>query len=279
MSLKFALRVLAGWIVFVIAEMVSGVILPIHIPMAPHSFRWLLASHLLAVVALGWAGLRSGWPRIQLAAAYLALGLGIVLVNCVEGSFFLNTPGISWSRVILSQGITQAILAVALALLFGSSPKSEHGEKEGWFGGWSAGKVIAMFVACDALYLVLYFTAGMIVIPFVRDFYATQHIPPFRTIIELQLLLRGPMFVLLSILLTKMLAVRKAADALAVGLIFTTLTGVTQLIIPNPFFPDAVRWAHFCEVSSSMFVFGCLVSLLWRPRDRKASVQTVATPA
>jgi hypothetical protein len=69
------------------------------------------------------------------------------------------------------------------------------------------------------------------------------------------------------------------ADVLWAGFMFTLLTGVTQLMIPNPFFPDAVRWAHFCEVVSSMFVFGFLVSMLWKHRDRKVAVQTVATPA
>jgi len=278
MNLKFVWRVLAGWIVFVVAEMVSGVIIPIHMPMAPHSFRWLLASNLLTVAALAWAGSRAGWARMQLAAGFFAIGFSILLVNAVEGYFFLSVPGLSWPRLVLNQGISMAILAVVLGLLFGAAPKSEQGEKEeGWLGG--PGRAIVKFVACDVLYLVLYFTAGLIVIPFVRDFYTTQHIPPFATIVTLQLSLRGPIFVLLIILLTRMIAVRRTADALGVGLIFTILTGVTQLMIPNPFFPAAVRWAHFCEVVSSMFVFGFLVSMLWKHRDRKVAVQTVASPA
>jgi hypothetical protein len=33
--------------------------------------------------------------------------------------------------------------------------------------------------------------------------------------------------------------------------------------MPNPFFPDAVRWVHFCEVTSENFLFGAIVAWLW----------------
>lgn len=33
--------------------------------------------------------------------------------------------------------------------------------------------------------------------------------------------------------------------------------------MPNPYFPDSVRWVHFMEVTSSNFVFGVIVAWLW----------------
>jgi hypothetical protein len=33
--------------------------------------------------------------------------------------------------------------------------------------------------------------------------------------------------------------------------------------MPNPVFPDSVRWVHFCEVTSSNFAFGAIVAWLW----------------
>src|ERR1700730_16747097 len=44
---------------------------------------------------------------------------------------------------------------------------------------------------------------------------------------------------------------------------FTFLSGVAPLLMPNPFFPDSVRWVHFCEVTSENFVFGVIVAWLW----------------
>ena len=38
---------------------------------------------------------------------------------------------------------------------------------------------------------------------------------------------------------------------------------VAPLLIPNPYFPYVVRWAHFCETGSSNFVFAALVAWLW----------------
>ena len=83
------------------------------------------------------------------------------------------------------------------------------------------------------------------------------------TILGLQLLVRGPVFILLCLALVRMLGLPRLGGALAVGAVFTILSGVAPLLMPNPFFPDAVRWAHFCEVTSSNFVFGAIVGWLW----------------
>jgi hypothetical protein len=41
--------------------------------------------------------------------------------------------------------------------------------------------------------------------------------------------------------------------------------GVMSLLAPNPLFPDAVRFVHLAEVTSSNLVFGALVGwMLWR---------------
>jgi hypothetical protein len=127
------------------------------------------------------------------------------------------------------------------------------------------------FAVSDLAYSLLYLTAGLIVFPYVKDFYATQHIPAMTTILALQMLLRGPMFIALCLLLVRMLGLPRFAGALAVGAVFTILSGVAPLLMPNAFFPDAVRWAHFCEVTSSNFVFGAIVGWLWgQPSQMRA---------
>jgi hypothetical protein len=63
------------------------------------------------------------------------------------------------------------------------------------------------------------------------------------------------------------------SGAFAVGAIFTVLSGIAPLLIPNPVFPDAVRWVHMCEVTSSNFVFGIIVGWLWGgPRLAQSAV-------
>jgi hypothetical protein len=127
----------------------------------------------------------------------------------------------------------------------------------------SRGERAWKFVVSDFTYLFLYFGTGMIIFPYVKDFYATQHVPPMGTIAALQLLVRGPVFVLICLGLTRMLGLPRLKGALTVGLVFTLVSGVAPLLMPNPFFPDAVRWVHFGEVTSENFVFGAIVAWLW----------------
>jgi hypothetical protein len=47
----------------------------------------------------------------------------------------------------------------------------------------------------------------------------------------------------------------------AVGLLFAVLVNA-QLLLPNPYMPDAVRMAHLIETASSTFIFGLLVGWL-----------------
>jgi len=90
------------------------------------------------------------------------------------------------------------------------------------------------------------------------------------TIVALQLLIRGPVFVLLCLALMRMLNLSRVSGALAVGIVFTLLSGVAPLLMPNPVFPDSVRWVHFCEVTSENFLFGAIVAWLWGPQKLAA---------
>jgi hypothetical protein len=82
------------------------------------------------------------------------------------------------------------------------------------------------------------------------------------TIVGLQLLVRGPLFILLCLLLTRMLGRPRLRGAFVVGILFTVLSGVAPLLMPNPYFPDSARWVHFSEVVSENFIFGAIVAWL-----------------
>lgn len=94
----------------------------------------------------------------------------------------------------------------------------------------------------------------------------------------MQLLVRGPIIVGLCLLLLRLLRLPRVSGALAVGIALALLNGVAPLLIPNPYLPDAVRWAHLFEIASSNFVFGWIVGWLWgRPNPAsRALSQTQA---
>jgi hypothetical protein len=117
----------------------------------------------------------------------------------------------------------------------------------------------------SAFYLVCYITAGLIIFPWVRGFYATKQMPSPVTMVALQLFVRGPMFVGVIALVGRLLSGSRRLHALAGGAVMSILGGVVPLMVPNMFFPDAVRWVHFCEVGSSNFVFGAVTGWLMSP--------------
>jgi hypothetical protein len=53
------------------------------------------------------------------------------------------------------------------------------------------------------------------------------------------------------------------AGALVALLLPPLLPPKEPLLMPNPYSPDVVRWAHSCETTSSNFMFAALVAWLW----------------
>jgi hypothetical protein len=123
------------------------------------------------------------------------------------------------------------------------------------------------FVVSDIAYYVFYLAAGTTVwftSSQLRDFYATQTIPPAGKLLALQLFVRGPLYVGVCLLMARMTGLPGTLGAAALGMAFAVLNGVA-LLVPNLVFPDAVRWAHFYEVVSSS-LFGLFVAWIWREK-------------
>jgi hypothetical protein len=227
-----------------------------------HILHWMFLTNAVTIAALSILALRTEWRGWTLGAVVAAIPLAIALIDGIEGIFFLPNSPIEWPRIFVQAAIAAALSVPVWMLLFGrrAGIPQEHYHP---IASKSRGEQAWKLVVSDCIYLVLYFVAGTIIWPYIKDFYATQRMPSLSTILALELLLRGPAFVVLCLLLVRMLGLPRLSGALAVGALFTLLSGVAPLIMPNPYFPDAVRWAHFCEVTSSNFVFGAIVAWLW----------------
>jgi hypothetical protein len=270
-------KILLGWLALVAAQIVAGMVVPVKVPMPPHAFEWMLVSYFLIAAALGVLASRSNWVGWKLAVLLAALPFAINLMDMFEGSVFLKHSGIPWRMLTLQMCITYALVLPLWRYIFGGGEAVPAGDSP--FSGKSAAGLAWRFAVSDVLYLFLYYAAGTIIFPYVRDYYATQTVPPPGTIVAMQLLLRGPVFVLLCLLLVRMIGLRRWTGALAVGLAFTILSGVAPLLIPNPYFPDYVRWTHFGEVVSSNFVFGMIVGLIWGESRASAAPKQMSQAA
>ena len=194
-----------------------------------------------------------------------AVPLTIAFSGAIEGAFFLTNSGIAWPRLFAYAILSWAFTA-PVWMLFGR-PAAVISESYRPIASKARDERAWKFVASDLAYGFLYFAAGAIIFPYVKDFYGTQQLPSHLRILAMQLLVRGPIFIVLCVALVRMLGLPRLSGALAVGVVFSLLSGVTPLLTPNPFLPDVVRWVHMCEVTSSNFVFGTIVGWLWgRPR-------------
>jgi hypothetical protein len=260
------LRVIAAFVAVSVIQMLAGMLLPIEAPLpgdvVRHFGEWMVLTNALTIAALSVVAFRSEWRGWRLGFCVALIPLAIVVINGIEGIVFLKNLHIAWPRIFLTSAITALVSAPVWMLLFGSrhDAPAEHFHP---IASKARGERAWKLVTCDLTYLVLYFAAGTLIFPYVKSFYATQTLPSTLTIVGLQLLVRGPLFILLCLLLTRMLGMPRLSGALAVGVLFTVLSGVAPLLMPNPYFPDAVRWVHFSEVVSENFIFGLIVAWLW----------------
>jgi len=259
---QMILRALLAFLAICVVQMLVGMLVPIKAPTVPHLFAWLLLINALSAVVLSIVAVRSEWRGWKLGTALAVIPFTISSLNQLEGTVFLKNSHLPWDRLFVNSLLSTVLMIPIWMLLFGRRPSEGHDHYHP-IQSKGRGERAWKFALSDVSYLVLYYTAGMIIFPYVRDFYATQQLPSPGTIIALQLLIRGPVFVLLCIGLARMLGLPRLTGALAVGLIFTLLSGVAPLLIPNPYFPDSVRWVHFCEVVSENFIFGAIVAWLW----------------
>jgi hypothetical protein len=266
------LKVLIAGVALSIFQVIAGAIVPVKATMPPHTLLWLTVSNLLTAAVLVLVANRSDWRGWRLGVAISIIPITLGLTNMIDGAVFLTNSGINWPGIVANTVIIYE-LAVPLWIVLFAKRGAPSLEKYGPVDSRPTGERLWKFAVCDISYPVLYFIAGTIIFPFVKDFYATQTLPPFGRLFALQLLVRGPILVGLCLLVLRLLRLPRVSGALAVGAVLALLNGVTPLLIPNPYLPDVVRWVHLCEITSSNFVFGGIVGWLWgEPKQAGLSV-------
>jgi len=275
---KTVVQFFLAWIALLAGQMVAGMLIHTSTPVMPNIFRWLMLSNALVVVALGAAAMRSEWKGWRLGLALFSIPVAIAAVNMLEGVIFLTNAKVDWRGIFLLTVAGYALASALWSVIFNRKLVSASAGDRA-IPTRTFSQKLWRFAFCSAAYVFLYYLAGMIIFPYVREYYATQHIPSMGQIVSLQFFVRGPVFVVVCLVLLRMFRLNGWSGALSVGLAFTILSGVATLILPNPFFPDSVRWVHFCEVTGSNFVFGWVVGLVWgKPATATAKARLTAQP-
>lgn len=264
---KIIFRVVLSWMSLLAAQIVAGMMIHPKSPPNPHPLLFVLVYDALIVLPVAAAALRSDWRGWKLLPALFVVPAVISVANWIEGVWYLPNVGIDWRATLIFSMVSLAMASLLWLLVFRGAPVPESPVSSA-LPQRELPQKLWRFAVCSACYVFLYFMAGMIIFPFVRDYYATQHLPSGGQIIAMQFLVRGPMFIVVCLVLLRMFRMPHLSGAFAVGLAFTFISGVAALIMPNGIFPDTVRWAHFCEVTSSNFVFGFIVGWVWGHAQR-----------
>ena len=112
-------------------------------------------------------------------------------------------------------------------------------------------------------YELLYWTAGILVWPYVADFYADKHLPSVFEVAALQVP-RALLFVAAAWLWLK---TRPRWAPLVLGIAYAVMGGIAPMLPDNPYMTLDVRVAHGVETGTSNFIFGLIVGWLIQSRS------------
>jgi hypothetical protein len=256
----------------------------------------VLAVCFLQAAAVAVLVVASRWSGWRLVVTVFAIGFMMsAVLPQLESFVFL--PGMSRALIgglVLSNAVTWAFLSPLAVWLLGRrgqgrpneaasvggdtypSPRPSHS-----MAAWSGA-----LVALGALHILLYFPFGYYIAwrtPELASFYGGED--PGTFFLQLREIARdtpwlyafqfgrGVLWGLLAVPVAIMVGGPRLHAVLVAGVVFGILMP-SQLLFPNPFMPDAVRWAHFWETLLSRLSFG--FAAVWLLRSSVVSKPTAA---
>jgi hypothetical protein len=232
----------------------------------------LLLVPLLHAVALSWPILRSRWTGWRLVGAVFLLFYGVTtLLVAIEAVYLPDTLPLDLVvRLVVNGGITAAIFSVLAVLIHGRMKEDEKPQGPSpqpaiplncaqnlpWTSYiWRLALVGLGWVALFILFGAFVFLplAGRLA---AADLAAYSNLETPAWVLPFQVL-RGVLWAVLSLPVTRMMKGRMWETGLAVALLVLVLMGA-NLLGPTGL-PAGLQVAHFVEVFGESFVFGWIV--------------------
>ncbi len=240
-------------------------------------FAPLLVISILETAAVVWliSSLRLTGIKLLLVKFMVFQGVKVFLMM-IELAFFLNVwaspPLISLDRVLALElhGLLMALLFCPMAILVLKQWRSTEQHHAAIFPVVNR-KLIIRILAVGVLYSGCYWLVGsFLLIPLAGESfmftYGHLQVPVWMPLFQVG---RGLIWALIVLLLVNHLDVRGATLYLGVGVILATLGGA-QLLSPNPYMLDHLRYAHMLEIAVSMMLFGVLASWILGSKQLEA---------
>lgn len=203
-----------------------------------------------------------GW---RLGAGLLALGLGVGSFNLLIEAVGFGV--LSWLEAAQAFAVQSAVVGLLVALAIVAARLRAPAQNAPALR-FDVARLVAIIIA----YEVLYITAGVMVLPYVADFYATQQIPHIGVVLGLQAV-RACIFAAVAAVLLRG-GLRYAP--LVLGVAFSVVGGLAPLLPDNPFMPPEMRAFHAIEVGVSNFLFGAIVGWLLTGKPKPTLTEATA---
>lgn len=239
----------------------------------------LLLVSLINAAVWSYVILRSRWTGWKLILTIFVVFYGVsTVMPQIESAYFITRlpPGML-PRLFLAGLIIALLFAPLAVLILGKAKTSTNQIAETSRLKLTAAAWIAKLALIVVAYVVIYFTFGYFVAwrnAEVRAYYGgtdpagfISHITSLLQQEPMLFLLQALRAVLWTAIAVPVIRMTKGAwweTGLAVALVFAVMT--SQLLLPNPLMPPAVRIAHLIETATSNFLFGWLVVLILRAR-------------
>ena len=240
----------------------------------------LLLVCLIEAAILSYLVLRSRWTGWRLVAALFVVFYGVTtfMTQIESAAFITRLPAGTLPRLFIMGAIIAAPFSVAAVAILGKWRAASAGVEatDRLVMPWSEWAWRLAVIA--AAYVVLYFTFGYFIAwqsAEVRAYYGagdpagffaqmgsvvrdTPWLVPFQAF-------RALCWAGIALPVIAMMKGGWRETAVALAVVFGVLMNA-QILLPNPYMPEAVRMAHLVETASSNFLFGLLVGWLLRGR-------------
>lgn len=233
----------------------------------------LLAVCFLDTIVLAYIILRSRWSGWRLIATVFLVFYGVMtFIAQIESLIFNILPPGVLPRLFLMGILITVPFSLLAVLVLGKGKADTATSNEPNSRLIMPVKEWAWKLAVIAIvYMILYSTFGYFIAwknPAIQAYYGgidegnfIAHMKAVFTTapwLEPFQALRGVLWALLALPVIRMMKGRWQETALAVGLLFAVLMN-SQLLLPTPLMPEAVRMTHLLETASYNFIFGYLI--------------------
>ena len=260
--MKWVLRVAATVVVLFVCQAVFGALFMRGEPAGPPPGFWLFVSDLLIASVFVGLGARFSVRGNALAFWLFVVMFGIPANYLAETIFFaVGIPLPSIARFyVVEFGVRLTVAGFVARLFRGDTPREDVRPLAPGPGA---------LALCSIAYVVLYFVAGLAVLPYVRDFYATKGPLPSGPLVVLIQLGRGLAFAGVVVVITRFFRASRGGKALAAGIVLSVVGAVAPLVVPNVYMPGYIRFPHLVEAGVSNLLFGLIAGGLLTRRSAK----------